>query len=214
MSRKKIVILDLDDTLLYTIQTGFKRVNYSLGKLKKEKLSWEQFNDIYGRIPFPKCVGEWVESNQVEEFLNYYEESKTHHKYSTITDIKSLINNLVNLEIEIAIVTNTPAYKLEKKLSEVAIEASLFSYIHCDAMKPSGNAITETLRLLNYYAHEAIYVGDSLIDYYAASEANVDFYAVMTGNTSNAQFVDNGVELDKILESIEFLPQVFQGITT
>ncbi|MBJ8055381.1 HAD hydrolase-like protein [Bacillus cereus] len=209
-SKKKIVLLDLDDTLLYTIQTGYKRVNYSLSRLNKRPLSKKEFYKVYGKIPFPECVKEWVELSQIDQFLYFYEESKKYHKYTTIVSINSLISELKQLNIDAAMVTNTPAYKMKRKLEEVNIEENLFKHIYCEAQKPSGLGITKTLEKLDILPDEAFYIGDSLVDYLAARDAGVDFMAVLTGNTSQIEFLNVGIDRRSILKDIKYLPGVIK----
>ena len=51
-----------------------------------------------------------------------------------------------------------------------------------------------------------MWVGDSLVDYYAARDAHLQFIAVLTGYTAHQQFRAAGLSNARILTSIAELP--------
>ncbi|WP_427109692.1 HAD family hydrolase [Lysinibacillus xylanilyticus] len=203
MSTKKIILFDMDDTLVFTIDTGFKRVNYSLEKMDIPKITFQHFNKVYGHIPFPECISEWgISKDESETFLYYYEKSKEFIKYTSIVNMEEILNLIKENNLLIGIVSNTPNYKIEKKFNEVNFDKNDFDCIYCDAKKPSGDSILLALHDLDIQLQNAVYIGDSMVDYLAAKQAGIDFLGVLTGNTSRADFLQAG------LFSSEILPEV------
>jgi phosphoglycolate phosphatase-like HAD superfamily hydrolase len=76
--------------------------------------------------------------------------------------------------------------------------------------KPDPRVFDVLIRLLqgsNINKNEILYVGDSLSDLYAASDAELQFIAVLTGSTSRQQFHAAGVSKDRILYSVAELSE-------
>lgn len=203
---KKVLLLDLDDTLIRTIHTGFLRVSYSLEKLGLLPISREQFSRVYGKIPFPECALQWVQEKEFNKFLDYYQEAKKYHSYSSIINIPRFVDQLTSRNWQIGLVTNTPVSKLTQKLNEVNTKAEIFNFICCDAGKPSSVGIEKAKTFFSYnHADEFLYVGDSIFDYIAATNGEVPFYAVLSGNTSREDFQLAGLSDSRILVDINHL---------
>ncbi len=91
-----------------------------------------------------------------------------------------------------------------------------FIYTHEDhvASKPDPRCFDEVVvELANrgISESEAIYVGDSLFDYFAARDRGLFFVAVTTGLTDEAAFVDAGMDKNLVLESFNKLPAFLYG---
>lgn len=75
--------------------------------------------------------------------------------------------------------------------------------------KPSKESIENALAKLNSTQHEALYIGDCLIDAEAAQNANVDFFAVLTGTTNYNDFYTSGYDIKKCFNSIRDILHYF-----
>jgi phosphoglycolate phosphatase-like HAD superfamily hydrolase len=60
--------------------------------------------------------------------------------------------------------------------------------------KPDGRVFTAALTTANVSPHEALYVGDTLVDWRAAQAANIPFIGMTTGATSQKMFTQVGVQ--------------------
>ncbi len=64
----------------------------------------------------------------------------------------------------------------------------------------------EILQQMKIVKEDVLYVGDSLIDYAAAKNRGILFYAVTSGFTTKEQFIQNGLEEKYILNNFGELP--------
>jgi phosphoglycolate phosphatase-like HAD superfamily hydrolase len=75
--------------------------------------------------------------------------------------------------------------------------------------KPHPEPLLLACGRLGIKPEEAVYVGDSLLDYEAAKRAKVKFIAVLSGDVSKEEFKKNGVK--NVIPSVAELPEFLRA---
>lgn len=189
---KKIVIFDLDGTLIDSLKDLKEAVNFALNKLNFEihpLSSYEKFigngvNKLLKRAmpkEFRDDENMFVELKNI--FLKYYDENLVVHTkpYDGIYDV---LNSLKNRDIKLAVASN----KYHKATIEIV--NALFSEYEFEFVfgqrdsvktKPNPAVINEIMTLSKVDKSEVLFIGDSLVDVETGKNANVDVCAVTWG---------------------------------
>lgn len=177
MNKKiKVVIFDVDDTLIYTIETAYKKTNQAGRKVFNVDLKPNEFIDLYGKCSFIDCIKHWYNTDKIEDFIREYNSIKMEYEY--IGNLDKIINELKKKKIIVGIVTNSTKEKTERKLKE---HIKLFDFLYYDAEKPNPTAIKKIINKYNVSEEETILIGDSENDYQACKNAKIIFCGVNTG---------------------------------
>lgn len=177
------VIFDLDGTLLNTIEDLADAVNYVQGKYDIEKHSVELVRKHVGngiRNLMIRSVPLGEENPKFEEMFICFREYYQKHcqiKTEAYPGIMELLKGLHNKGIKMAIVSNkTHPAVVElneiyfKDYIQVAIGENETAGIQ---KKPAPDSVNHALELLGSNKEEAIYVGDSEVDYATAKNADL-----------------------------------------
>ncbi len=114
----------------------------------------------------------------------------------------------------LGIVTAAPHFEVEHFLTHLGLNKADFFLIQAadesEYHKPDPRVFDMLIALLqerNIRKREILYIGDSLLDFYAAHYAHLQFKAVLTGSTNREQFQTAGLSAEDILNSIVELPR-------
>ncbi len=189
--QKKILIFDMDGTLLNTLEDLMISTNYALLEFNYPTHSIEEIRFFVGNgvaklieraIPdglnnpnYKKCL---------EIFKKHYKENMYNHT-SVYDGILELLKKLKEQNIKTAVVSNKfdPAVKeLSKKyfgdLIDIAIGENEQMGIK---KKPAPDTVFEVLNLMNLKPEDAIYIGDSDVDILTAKNSNMPCISVTWG---------------------------------
>ena len=72
----KIMIFDVDDTLIYTIDTAYKKTNMAGKKVYNKNLKKMDFVNLYGKYKFEECIRYWYNIEDISQFVNEYNNIK------------------------------------------------------------------------------------------------------------------------------------------
>lgn len=208
MIRYKLIIFDLDGTLVDAYKAIEKSFNHTMASLG------------YPKKPFlviKKAVG-WGDKNLLKPFvknialnkaLNLYR--KDHRasliKYSTIfPGVKLLLRWLKKNKIKLAIATNRPTVFTKILLKALNLD-KYFNMILCGdkltKMKPHPEIIHRIMHKLNVKPKDVLFVGDMTVDIKTAKAAKVDSIAVLTGSSTKKELI--AVRPNKIINYIRDL---------
>jgi HAD superfamily hydrolase (TIGR01509 family) len=116
---------------------------------------------------------------------------------------------LKNSGFKLAIVSARPGVYVVEPLKKSGFDLELFDVVisadDTKNHKPHPEPLIHACRRLNINPKEAVYVGDSLLDYESAKSANLEFIAVLTGDVKEEEFRENGVK--NIIPSVAELPK-------
>lgn len=214
---KKIIIFDLDGTLLNTLEDLTDSLNYMLSQFNYPLKKIDQVRDYVGNgvyklieraIPdgklnknFDKCV---------ETFKQNYKENM-YNKTSPYNGIEQMLKELKQKGFIIAVASNKfdlAVKELCKKyfggLIDCAIGENEKIGIH---KKPSPDIILNILKQYNLSPQEAIYIGDSEVDIQSAKNCNINCISVCWGFKTKEFLIKNNAEniIEKPEEIFKFL---------
>ena len=191
---KKLVIFDLDGTLLNTIADLAHSTNYALNKLGYPTHDIEKYNFMVGHginKLFERALpeGEKTEENVLrvrKEFIPYYDvhNADDSHPYPSISELLSY-------------------YFPEIRFTAV------FGQREGVNVKPDPAVVFDILKLADVEKEDVLYVGDSGVDMQTAANANVTACGVTWGfrprteleKFNPAYIVDSAKEIEKLISS-------------
>jgi HAD hydrolase, family IA, variant 1 len=182
MKKIKMIIFDLDDTIVNTYNTEFKKAKRAAYNAYRIRITRKQFNSFYGIPNFNLQMSKMLNRNNIDDFLQYFDYLSKIIKYKQIVSIRK-IEKLKKQGIIIGIITNSKESKTNKKISD-KLKSKLdfiFSVEDLEKAKPDPNILRRVMRNYKIKPKECVCVGDSKTDYYFALNGNVKFYKVNTG---------------------------------
>jgi len=185
----KLVIFDMDGTILDTLVDLANAVNYALTEAKHPQRSLEEIrsylgNGMYNLIRLSAPEGTEPEALIALEnsFTAYY---KAHCNENTkpYNGIIELIEELHTTGIKTAVVSNKPDFGVQLLVKEhfpTSFDAAVGERTGI-AKKPAPDSVNEVLKQLSIDRHEAVYIGDSEVDIATAKNAGMDGVIVTWG---------------------------------
>jgi phosphoglycolate phosphatase len=188
----RLIIFDLDGTLVDAYQAIIKSFNYTMEKLNYPKQD---------ALTICRAVG-WGDENLLKPFINLKDLKKAliiyrrHHKTSLISysrlfpDVKKVLCYLKNRDYKLAIASNRPT-----RFSWILIRhlnlTPYFDYVLCadklNRIKPHPEILNKIMQRLRFKPNQALYIGDMIIDAQAGSRAKVKTIIVTTGSSTKEE---------------------------
>lgn len=214
---KKLVIFDLDGTLLNTIADLAASTNHALAANGYPTHPTEEYRFFVGNginKLFERALpeGEKTEANVLkirQSFIPYYD---VHCADLTkpYPGIPELLKTLQQREIQLAVASN----KYQRATGKLI--PYFFPDIHFTAIlgqregvprKPDPQIVHEIMRMANVRTDEVLYVGDSNVDMQTANNARVDSVGVTWGFRPRAELEQGSpfAIIDKAEELLSFL---------
>lgn len=214
----KLIIFDLDGTLLDTLGDIANSTNYALSQYNFPTHDTDQYCQFIGNglvklieraLPADKRTDDIV-SMVKNEFLKHY---FVHAEELTkpYEGISGLLNTLRDMQYSLAIASNKthPAtVSLAKRFFPGIIFTDVFGQREGYPAKPNPGILNEIIANAGVNKSEVLYVGDSGVDVSTAKNAGVDFIGVLWGfrpqkeleDLGASTFVKNCSELLNIIE--------------
>ena len=202
---KKVIIFDMDGTLVNSSITIANAINYVRKHLGFEPMNEEKIlrlvNDntinpaqvFYHAKTFDKDHEKW--------FSEYY--SKHHgHELVLYDGIYELLKKLKEKGCKLAIATNAYRVSALESLEHLKIVDFFESVICADDVpqaKPSPLMLYEILEEVKCSKNEAVFIGDGPRDQEAGERANMDYLMVDWGFTEHSNAIQSVDALEKIL---------------
>lgn len=185
----KLAVFDMDGTILDTLEDLKDSVNYALAKCGYPQRTYDEVRRFVGngiRKLIERAVPEGVSVSDIdrvhEVFTGHY---KVHcaDKTKAYDGIKSLLEQLRENGIKTAVVSNKADYGVQELCKEYF--DGLFDYAVGERegirRKPAPDSVNEALRVLETDKSEAVYIGDSDVDYETAVNAELPCISVLWG---------------------------------
>lgn len=198
----KALFLDLDGTILDTIEDIRVSVNYSLVKHGFTPRTIEQIRLSLG-YGSPHLIKTSIEKEVDEKtFKAVFDDYKEHYKNHVDIFTKpydgclEILTKLKQKGIKLALITNKP-HDIALQLTDIYFP-NLFSVIYGQQTaiksKPDPESVYLALDDLSLRKEEILYIGDSLADYKTATNAGVDYLICSYGFETKENLLKNGVE--------------------
>lgn len=210
----KLMIFDLDGTLLDTLEDLANASNYALKSFdfeEHEVLKYKTFvgDGVYKlieRIVPESHRGEEMLIKVKEVFQNYYDE----HNRDCTKPYEGIIEVLKHLRergIHTAVVSNKPHQFTTKLVEELFGDSIEVAYGQRDgiATKPDPSTVLEVIERFGVTKEECIYIGDTNVDIFTGKNAGVKTIGVLWGFRTKEELTEAGA--DYIIEKVKDLYQ-------
>lgn len=188
---KKLVIFDLDGTLLNTIADLANSTNYALKVLGYPIHEPDKYNFMVGNginKLFERALpdGEKTEENVLrvrQEFVPYYDQHNA-DKSRPYPGVTELLETLQTAGMQLAVASNKYQTATEKLIAHYFPNikfTAVFGQREGIPMKPDPIIVKEILQIAKVQEEETLYVGDSGVDMQTAINAGVTSCGVTWG---------------------------------
>lgn len=185
----KLAIFDMDGTILDTLEDLKDSVNYALCECGYPERTYDEVRSFVGngiRKLIERAVPDGTSLENIDNvhnaFTDYY---KLHcaDKTKAYDGIKPLISELRRNGIKTAVVSNKADYGVQELCREYF--DGLFDYAVGERegirRKPAPDSVNEALKVLGFDKSEAVYIGDSDVDFETAENAGLPCISVLWG---------------------------------
>jgi len=211
--RIKAILFDFDGVIIDSPDAFWKVHNLAAKKLgyptcKKEeiyRLIGMKWDDLIA-ILLPEADIELFKKTVNEMYMDVYKNVKL------IGNANKTLNELKKKGFKLGLVSGSNKSYADNVLSALKFDLSVLDIrVHSEDTerhKPDPDPILFALKKLRVKPKEAIYVGDSLIDFKTAKSAGVNFIGVLSGVNMIEDFLKNNVIY--IIKDIGELPKHFK----
>lgn len=214
---KKLVIFDLDGTLLNTIADLALSTNYALGKLGYPTHEVEAYNFMVGNginKLFERALpeGEKTEENVLrvrKEFVPFYDIHNA-DKSQPYPGIPELLSHLQQAGIQVAVASNKYQAATQKLIAHYFPNirfTAVFGQRDGINVKPDPTIVFDILKIVGIEKKDVLYVGDSGVDMQTAANAGVTACGVTWGFRPKAEL--EGFNPAYIVDSAEEIERLF-----
>ncbi|MGN1305481.1 MAG: HAD family hydrolase [Oscillospiraceae bacterium] len=185
----KLAVFDMDGTILDTLEDLMDSVNFALSECGYPTRTYDEVRRFVGngiRKLIERAVPEGLTVEEIdrvhEVFTGHY---KLHcaDKTKAYDGIKPLLEKLRANGVKTAVVSNKADYGVQELCREYF--DGLFDYAVGERegirRKPAPDSVNEALRVLNTDKSEAVYIGDSDVDFETAKNAELPCISVLWG---------------------------------
>ena len=211
---KKVILFDMDGTLVDTVDDLAATLNYTLEKLNLPKKTRQEVQSYLGNgiptlveLAIPKDQkGKKEEATKI--FEDYYKDHLADFT-KPYDGIIELLNALKEKNYRLAVISNkiqAPLDTLVHKFFGDSFEQIIGQRDNLK-QKPAPDSVYLALDLMGVKKSDALYVGDSDVDLMTATSANVDCVCCSWGFKTKEQLISYGAKhiIDKPLELLNYL---------
>ncbi len=217
MNHKKLLIFDLDGTLMYTLTDLRNAINHALKRYGYPPRDLEFVRKAVGngvQVLNERCLEGGASNpdfdNVFSDFKVYYKEHSQDHTKRYPFILKTL-QNLKKKGYLLAVVTN----KTDSVAKELIINSfgDVFDMIQGDVdylkKKPDADMVNYVINTLGVDKKDVCYIGDTNVDHDTAYNAEVDLVLVSYGYRTKEELINYGYH-DPIVDSPKDLLKIFE----
>lgn len=185
----KLAVFDMDGTILDTLEDLKDSTNFALQKCGYPTRTYDEVRRFVGngiRKLIERAVPEGLSVEEIDRVHEVFTEHYKVHcadKTKAYDGIKPLIEKLRANGVKTAVVSNKADYGVQELCKEYF--DGLFDYAVGEKegirRKPAPDSVNEALRALGIDKSEAVYIGDSDVDFETAKNAELPCISVLWG---------------------------------
>lgn len=189
MSKINTVVFDMDGTVLNTIDDLATSVNYAMEKFGFPQRTVEDYRRAVGngiRRAIELTVPEGTSQEVIDEMVPVFKEHYDEHCLDKTRPYDGIIELMIELKkrgYKMAIVSNkidSAVKELNQRFFSEAIEVAIGEKPGV-SRKPAPDMVWEALKELGSTEDEAVYIGDSEVDFATANNSNLPCISVLWG---------------------------------
>ena len=201
---KKLVIFDLDGTLIDSVPDIYDCINVMLEKFGYEKRDIEDVKQMIGngaKNLVIRAIGKKVSEESITESLKYYNDIYTSSgspKTKLFDGIEQTLKILKSRGYLLGIVTNKPQMTTDE-INKTYLKNLGFDMVIGQRtglrMKPDPQAVNLMIEKLNVNKENVYFIGDGETDVQVALNAGVNGVAVLWGYRTKTQLESAGAKV-------------------
>ncbi len=210
----RLVLFDLDQTLLNTLPRFHRIFNLTLKHFGAEEISWEEFMREYKNDNLNSFIP--VEPRQFwDYFLEHYNDIEC-VRDKVIDGAPEALQFLKNRGVAVVVITGrmVPRQEVWKDLQRFGLDRYVdFVYTRRDNYEDGRRRtelIKQAMREFHASSRETMFVGDYWPDMQSGKEAGVITVGVLTGLESEEKLKKHGA--DYVIESVKYLPRLIENL--
>ena len=201
--RYKLVIFDMDGTILNTLEDLADSVNYALNIEGYPLRSIDEVCCFVGngiRKLIERSVPNETEIQNIDKVHRRFTEYYTEHcadKTKPYDGIIELIDNLHKNGCKTAVVSNKADYAVKSLCNQYfdgKFDMAVGEQMPLYNKKPAPDLVNLVIEKLNVSACDAVYIGDSDVDIMTAANAGIECISVDWGFRSREFLIEKGAE--------------------
>ncbi|MFK5976601.1 MAG: HAD family hydrolase [Sulfurovum sp.] len=203
--KKKVIIFDMDGTLVNSAITIANAINFVRKNLGFEPMDSEfilsKVNEHSHNPAKLFYHSEKFEADHEKWFSQYYTQNHA-TELALYNGIEELLLTLKAKGFKIAVATNAYRVSTIESLTHFGIYELFDAIACCDDVKnckPNPDMLHKILDELNYKSDEAIFIGDGERDELAGKRANIDYIMVEWGFSDHGDAINTVKELEELL---------------
>ncbi|MDE6021288.1 MAG: HAD family hydrolase [Ruminococcus sp.] len=199
----KLVIFDMDGTILDTLEDLTESVNHALNSEKYPLRSIDEIRSFVGngiQKLIERSVPHGTTRDNIDKvhkaFTTYYKKHCT-DKTKPYRGITELIDKLHNNGIKTAIVSNKADYAVQElciKYFDGKFDIAVGDQLYYKK-KPAPDLVNFVRKELGISENDTVYIGDSDVDIMTAANSNIDCISVDWGFRSREFLLENGANI-------------------
>lgn len=214
---KRLLIFDLDGTILNTLDDLAESTNYALRENQLPERSLDEVRAFVGNgigklieRAVPEGSTEGLRRAVLESFTAHYREHSA-DKTRPYDNIMELLETLKEEGYLLAVVSNKADFAVQSLCEQYFPGVFTFAVGEREGVrrKPCPDSVNEVLETLKVQREEAVYIGDSEVDVQTARAAEMDLIAVAWGFRDCEVLKAQGANI--IVEAPEEILKVVHG---
>ncbi len=199
---KKILIFDLDGTLVNTLPDINACLNYALNALGAEGVSPERCARMVGSGAYKLCERAAEGTGcDVDELFRVYKERYAAHIVDfakPYSGIPELLRELAARGVEAAVMTNKPIYQAQPVIDKLfgdGVFRDLWGDDGVRPKKPDARLMEMYLEHTGCTKEDVVYIGDSDVDMFFAANSGVSSVGAAWGFRGEDELRQSGADL-------------------
>lgn len=200
----KIVIFDLDGTLINTLEDLTDSTNFALNYFSYPPKTTAQIKSYIGNGVsklIERAIPDGKDNKNFEKCLELFKKNYSQNMYNKTHPYQGILNMLKDLKSDgykIAVVSNKFDIAVKELCNKYFPDLIDFSSGEDEKngikKKPAPDTVLKVLNKFNYKNSEAIYVGDSEVDIQTARNCNIKSISVSWGYKTTDFLIQNNAQ--------------------